>query len=167
MCCSFNYHPDNTTYEAYQASSFGTRGGLSIIGTGYPQVADGKSGVLFSSGFIMLLHHPYDYPVEGNQMVLIEIGAVTSVAIYPTMYFASDNIQSMSIQSRRCILDSEWDESPIYRQLACKIGCTRKFIYGQCNCHPFHLPRRSGETLRDCTAIDAACFANLFCKCIM
>lgn len=164
MCCSFNYHPGNSTYNAFRSPSFGTRGGLSIVGSGYPQVADGKSGALFSSGFVMLLHHPYDYPVEGNQQVFIEIGAVTSVAIYPTLYYASDDIRSMSIQSRSCILDNEWAESAVYRQPACNIGCTRKFVYDQCKCHPFFLPRKSGEIIRDCTAIDAACYANIYCK---
>lgn len=165
MCCSFNYHPGNRSYEAFKAATFGTRGGLTIIGSGYPQVADGKSGVLFSSGFIMLVHHPYDFPVEGNQLVLIEIGAVTSVAVYPTLSYSSENIRDLPLQSRRCILDYEMDANVVYRQPACNVACTRRFIYEHCHCHPFHMPRpTNGETMRDCTAVDAACFAKNFCE---
>lgn len=186
VCCSFNYQPGNGSYDAYRASTFGTRGGLSIIGSGWPQVADGKSGVLFSSGFMMLLHHPYDYPVEGNQMNLVEIGAVTSVAVYPTLTHSSPEVQALPMRSRRCVLDGEVDGgrggaqmTAVYRQPACAVGCTRRFIYHRCGCHPFHMPRPVGEKaangseglggnlerVRDCTAIDAACFARNFRRC--
>lgn len=196
VCCSFNYHPGNRSYEAYRSATFGTRGGLSIIGSGWPQVADGKSGVLFSSGFMVLLHHPYDYPVEGNQMNLVEIGAVTSVAVYPTLTHSSPEVQELPMLSRRCVLDGEVDgdggaQWGVYRQPACAVGCTRSFIYRRCGCHPFHMPRPADdhqamptngsdgaeavsggggeERMRDCTAMDALCFARnfrRFCVCL-
>lgn len=50
-CCSFNYHPKNPTYTPFASNTFGIYGGLSVIGTGRPQIADGKSGVFFSAGF--------------------------------------------------------------------------------------------------------------------
>lgn len=183
VCCSFNYQPGNVSYDAYRSTTFGTRGGLSIIGSGWPQVADGKSGVLFSSGFMMLLHHPFDYPVEGNQMNLVEIGAVTSVAVYPTLTHSAPEVQALPTRSRRCVLDGEVDGevqmAAVYRQPACAVGCTRRFIYQRCGCHPFHMPRPNGEAtangseglgggaerVRDCTAIDAACFARNFRMC--
>lgn len=54
-CCSFNYHPTNPKYTPFVSNTFGIYGGLSVIGTGRPQIADGKSGVYFSAGFSVTL----------------------------------------------------------------------------------------------------------------
>lgn len=175
MCCSFNYYPANesrTIYQPYRSPSFGTKGGLSVIGSAYPQVADGKSGVLFSSGFIMLLHHPLDYPVEGNQMTLVEIGAVTSVAVYPTLMLSSTEVLSLPSKKRRCVVDEVDEEiTKVYRQPSCAVGCARRIIYNLCKCHPFHIPRgtdsmnvSSSKWIRECNAVDASCFAKYYRK---
>lgn len=163
ICCSFNYRPKNSSYEPYRSPSFGTRGGLSIIGSAHPQVSDGKSGIFFSSGLMMLIHHPFDYPVEGNQMKLIEIGVVTSVAIYPILSHCSDDVLALSVKSRQCIEDSTLGYQ--YRQPACTVTCTRNVIYEKCKCHPFYMPLpQNGPYVRNCLAVDAECFSKYFCK---
>lgn len=160
ICCSFNYHPANTSYEPYHAPSFGTRGGLSIIGSGYPQAADLKSGGLFSSGFIMMIHHPKDFPVEGNPVKLIEIGVVTSVAVYPTLSQCTDDVLALPSKSRRCVQPSDL-EGDNYRQPACDVDCTRNYIYRTCGCHPFYMPYpKIKSSVRECLAVDAACFSE-------
>lgn len=163
ICCSFNYRPDNG-FEAYHSTTFGTKGGLSIVGSGYPQVADGKSGVLFSSGFLMLIHYPEDFPAEVHQMKLIKIGYITSVAIYPTFSHCSSDVLALPIESRQCVLPGEV-KPDFRRQPSCAVACTRDYVYATCKCHPFHLPLPiGGPPMRECTAIDAACFSKHFCN---
>lgn len=56
-CCSFNYHPSvQETITPFAVNTFGVHGGLSVIGTGYPQASDGKSGALYSEGFMVRLY---------------------------------------------------------------------------------------------------------------
>jgi acid-sensing ion channel, other len=53
-CCSFNYHPDSKSgYVPFASNKFGIDGGVSIIGSGFPEISDGKSGVLYSEGFVV------------------------------------------------------------------------------------------------------------------
>lgn len=164
ICCSFNYHPANTTYVPYHAASFGTRGGLSIIGSGYPQTGGLKSGPLFSSGFIMMIHHPQDFPVEGNPLKLIEIGTISSVAVYPTLSQCTDDVLALPSKSRRCVQPSDIGGDD-YRQPACRVECTLKYIYHTCGCHPFYMPYpKSGSSVRNCLAVDADCFSKHMSK---
>lgn len=53
-CCSFNYHPNvRGNKDPFVVNTYGMHGGLSVIGTGYPQASDGKSGALYSEGFMV------------------------------------------------------------------------------------------------------------------
>lgn len=55
-CCSFNYHSDEETigtHRSFHADTIGIDGGLTIILTGAPQISDGKSGALYSAGFVV------------------------------------------------------------------------------------------------------------------
>lgn len=54
-CCSFNYNPTNMDYIPFSSNTFGVKGGLTIIGTGFPEISDGKSGIIFSAGFVVYL----------------------------------------------------------------------------------------------------------------
>lgn len=167
LCCSFNYHPDDEAYEPFYSPSFGVRGGLSIIGSGAPQVADGKSGALFSSGLIMLIHHPLDVPVEGNVVRLVEIGHITSVAVYPTLSYCDDEVLALSARDRRCLQagDVVGDDDDEYRQTQCNMECLRHLVYTTCKCHPFYMPiPLDGLMMRHCEAIDAACYAEHMSK---
>ena len=53
-CCSFNYDANNINGEFFTTNAYEVYGALSIIGSGYPQIADGKSGGLFSAGFVVM-----------------------------------------------------------------------------------------------------------------
>lgn len=110
----------------------------------------------------MFIHHPSDYPVEGNQMKLIEVGSVTSVAIYPILSYCSVDVLKLPVMARQCI---ESDENGyMYRQPACAVICKRTVVYEKCNCHPFHMSLpETGPFLRNCLAVDAECFAKYFC----
>lgn len=112
LCCSFNYHPENATYDALRARTFSERGGLVVLGN--TSAPDGRSGVLFSAGVVMLLHHPLDFPVDGNELQLVPLGASASVAVYTTLTHSSDEVLALPMASRRCVLDYELDEA-VYR----------------------------------------------------
>lgn len=45
-CCSFNFHPEQSSNQPIYTPFFSIDGGLKIIGSGRPQASDGKSGVL-------------------------------------------------------------------------------------------------------------------------
>lgn len=164
LCCSFNYHPEKEAHKPFHSSSFGTRGGLSIIGSGSPQVADGKSGALYSSGFIMLIHHPLDYPVEGNVVRLVEIGHITSVAVYPTLNFCTDEVLALPPDDRQCLHPGDVGGHE-YRESSCNMECLRGLLYATCKCHPFYMPEPvNGLAIRQCEFIDAICYARNMSK---
>lgn len=52
-CCSFHYHPLTENFQPFAANKFGSEGALTIIGSGYPLIADGQSGIMYSSGFLV------------------------------------------------------------------------------------------------------------------
>lgn len=54
VCCSFNNQLNKPNHSLFSTNTFGIYGGLSVIGTGRPQVADGKSGVIFSAGYMVI-----------------------------------------------------------------------------------------------------------------
>lgn len=127
-------------------------------------MADGKSGALFSSGFIMMIHHPKDFPVEGNPLKLIEIGVITSVAVYPTLSRCTDDVLALPSKTRRCVQPGDMDGAN-YRQPACDVECTRNYMYRTCGCHPFYMPYPTKRSsVRECMAVDAVCFSKHMCK---
>lgn len=128
-------------------------------------MSDGKSGVLFSSGLMMLIHHPLDYPVEGDQMVFIKMGKITSVAIYPEMIHYSEDLLGLSPTSRNCLVPADIGKQR-YRQPDCAMTCVINLIYKLCKCHPFFLPYPEDKEahIKDCRARDAACVAANFRK---
>lgn len=172
LCCSFNYNQDQAEqHKPFHSSSFGTRGGLSIIGSGAPQVADGKSGVLFSSGFIMLIHHPLDYPVESNVVRLIEIGHITSVAVYPTLSYCAAEVLDLSPTDRQCLYPADLGAGQYeYRKSSCNLECLRDLMYATCECHPYYMPTslmmaaNGRPSIRECEALDAVCYTKNMSK---
>lgn len=51
-CCSINYFPDGGG-NLFKTDTIGILGGLTVILTGAPQISDGKSGALYSDGFVV------------------------------------------------------------------------------------------------------------------
>lgn len=164
-CCSFNYFRKNRTTLPLFAHTFGLGGGISIIGTGNPQLADGKSGIIFGAGFMLFIHHPYDFPVEASQMTFIGVGYETLIPVHPTVTLCTDQVLALSEKARNCIVASDIGVD-FYRKSDCSLACLRSAVYDNCGCHPFYLPRavKDDGRYQDCRAIDAECFDKNFCK---
>ncbi|XP_052873492.1 sodium channel protein Nach-like [Anopheles cruzii] len=159
-CCSLNYHPNEEKNSIpYAVNTYGMHGGLSVIGTGYPQASDGKSGALYSEGFMLMVHHPHDFAVEDAPLTLLRLGKETFVNVLPTDSRCSEQVLALPQSQRKCIIGSDF-HPPIayYRQPACTLDCVRKEVHRKCGCHPFHLPRPRATKIRNCTVYDSICF---------
>ncbi|XP_055594577.1 sodium channel protein Nach-like [Uranotaenia lowii] len=179
-CCSYNYHPNvQESLAPFAVNTYGIHGGLSIIGTGFPQASDGKSGALYSEGFMLMIHHPYDFAVESAPLTLLRLGTETFVSVTPTDSRCSAQVLGLPQEQRPCITGKDFPK-PIknYRQPACTLECLRNHVHRKCGCHPFHLPIQSQipdseKPIRSCTITDTLClidnyymFKRLECKCL-
>jgi amiloride-sensitive sodium channel len=167
-CCSFNYHIDPKFNDSVvAANTYGIHGGLSVIGTGAPQASDGKSGAIYSEGFVLMVHHPNDFAVEAHPMVLVKLNRETFVSVYPTDIRTSEQALQLPQRQRHCATDNDFKPPKNYRNPACMLECLTDTVHEKCGCHPFHLPRKSiiRPTIRDCTILDALCFTENYCEC--
>ncbi|XP_058827422.1 sodium channel protein Nach-like [Topomyia yanbarensis] len=179
-CCSFNYHPSVEKLSIpFAVNTFGMHGGLSIIGTGFPQASDGKSGALYSEGFMLMIHHPHDFAVEAAPLTLLRLGTETFVSVTPTDSRCSAQVMLLP-QSQRCCITGEDFPVPIenYRQPACTLECLRNEVHRKCGCHPYHLPSKphipgKKKLIRKCSVADSFClienyymFKTLQCNCL-
>ncbi|EAT45221.1 AAEL003470-PA [Aedes aegypti] len=179
-CCSFNYHPSvQETITPFAVNTFGVHGGLSVIGTGYPQASDGKSGALYSEGFMLMIHHPHDFAVESAPLTLLKLGTETFISVSPTDSRCSSQVLVLPQSQRSCIIGNDFPV-PIenYRQPACTLECLRNEVHRKCGCHPYHLPRQSQipeniKPIRGCTVFDSLCLIDNFymlkrlkCQCL-
>ncbi len=163
LCCSFNYNPTNLSYVPLKVNSYGVRGGLSIIATSFPHTNDGTSGLLFSDGYILFMHPPLDFPTTGSSMALLEVGKITSIGIYPTIVTASNDVTTLPLQSRKCLVGSDIGLKN-YRRAACATNCLAQFIYDKCECHPYFLPAMdSDRQIRNCVVLDGECIQRNYC----
>ncbi|XP_063706201.1 sodium channel protein Nach-like [Culicoides brevitarsis] len=160
-CCSFNYYPSGGT--SLQTDFMGDEGGLKVVLTGGPQISDGKSGVMYSDGFLLVIHHPNDFPVESNYVTLIEERHESFIQVYGTLFDSTSEVLGLPFDQRNCILPQDIGR-PFYRQPACVLACVRAKAYEMCGCHPYHYPspkfNPSIKRIRDCTVKDAACFVE-------
>lgn len=165
-CCSFNYNPKSQDSEDFfRTNSFGINGGLNVIGTGQPQASDGKSGAIYSEGFVVIVHHPNDFAVESASTTYLELGQETFIDVQPIHSSCSDQVLSLPFKQRKCIIPSDL-KAQTYRQPECMLGCLRDEIHRRCHCHPFHLSRAGNHSdqLRDCKAKDVYCFVQNYCE---
>ncbi|XP_035787391.1 sodium channel protein Nach-like [Anopheles albimanus] len=165
-CCSFNYHPNVKGDQVpYAINTYGIHGGLSVVGTGYPQASDGKSGALYSEGFMLMIHHPHDFAVEASPLTLLRLGKETFVNVLPTDSRCSEQVLALPQNQRSCLVGGDF-QPPIanYRQPACMLECLRNEVHRKCGCHPFHLPRQreagKDREIRNCTVYDSICFVQ-------
>lgn len=163
VCCSFNYNPTNSSYNPLRVNSYGVRGGLSIISTSFPHLVDGSSGSIFSNGYILFMHPAYDFPNDGTSMALLQVGKITSIAIYPTISISTADVIALPLKSRKCLTGHDFG-STVYSRAACTSNCLTRFIYDKCECHPYFIPTPLDPKLRQCTALDGDCFQKIFCK---
>uniref|UniRef100_A0A182IT54 Amiloride-sensitive sodium channel n=1 Tax=Anopheles atroparvus TaxID=41427 RepID=A0A182IT54_ANOAO len=179
-CCSYNYHPNvrSGSKTPFAVNTYGIHGGLSVIGTGYPQASDGKSGALYSEGFMLMIHHPHDFAVEASPLTLLRLGKETFVNVLPTDSRCSEQVLTLPQSQRDCVVGNDFNP-PVenYRQPACTLECLRNEVHRKCGCHPFHLPRQAdvarGQGIRNCTVFDSICFVDnyymfkrLKCNCL-
>ncbi|XP_070494636.1 sodium channel protein Nach-like [Chironomus tepperi] len=161
-CCSFNYHPNTVaTADFFKANTFGIDGGLSVVGTGRPQASDGRSGAIYSEGFVVIVHHPNDFAVESAPTTYIDLKKETFVDIQPIHSSCSSQVLVLPFAQRKCIIPADKGKLN-YRQPECMLECLRDEIHQRCQCHPFHLPRASNQTntLRNCRAVDILCMVD-------
>lgn len=52
-CCSFHYNPLTVGFQPFASNTYGSEGGLSIVGTGYPSSGRGLSGNMYSTGLVV------------------------------------------------------------------------------------------------------------------
>ena len=52
-CCSFHYNPLSEGFVPFATNTFGSEGGLTVIGTAQPASKTGKSGNMFSNGLVV------------------------------------------------------------------------------------------------------------------
>lgn len=163
-CCSYNYNPSAIEGdEVFSSNYFGINGGLNVIGTGRPQASDGKSGAIYSEGFVAIVHHPFDFAVESAPTAMLQLGKETFMDVQPIYTSCSNQVLGLPFAQRKCIVPADLNQKS-YRQPACMLRCLRQLIYTRCKCHPFHLPKDGNDTVRDCIAKDVMCFAENYCK---
>ncbi|XP_055527647.1 sodium channel protein Nach [Wyeomyia smithii] len=179
-CCSFNYHPIvQKSMVPFAVNSYGIHGGLSVIGTGFPKAADGKSGALYSEGIMLMTHHPHDFAVEAAPLTLLGLGSEAFISVSPTDSRCSEQVMLLPQAQRSCIIEKDFS-TPIgnYRQPTCMLECLRDEVHRKCGCHPYHLPSRSqipggAKQIRKCSVEDSMClidnyymFQRLRCECL-
>lgn len=178
-CCSFNYFPD-TNGTMFYTESIGISGGLTFILTGAPQISDGKSGALYSEGFVvnnfglsnivsfdklitqqLLIHHPYDFAVQSHYMTFLEQKHESFVEVYGSVLTSTDEVLGLPVEQRDCLTPEDVGMT-FYRQPGCSLACVRDKIYDLCGCHPYNMPAPrfnvNKHKLRECIAKDAVCF---------
>lgn len=133
--------------------------------SGRPQASDGKSGAVYSEGFVALVHHPNDFAVESSPTTYLELSKESFIDIQPTHSSCSAQVLSLPFAQRKCIIPSDLNANS-YRQPACMLGCLRDEIHKRCFCHPFHLPKSGNDSnnFLDCKAKDVMCFVENYCK---
>lgn len=145
-------------------NQFGIGSGLNIVLSGFPQLSDGISGALFSSGLMMLIHHPHDFPSETSQIILLKEGRENFVAVYPIITTCSSEVLDLAIHERKCYQPSDFNDED-YLKSACELDCLVKGIHKICDCHPYYLPPAAGNgNIRKCNVTDAICFSQNFCR---
>lgn len=164
-CCSFNYYPDKEDDNYFTVNHIGMSSALTIILTGAPEISDGKSGALYSDGLILLVHHPREFAVEDDQVVLLEPGIEKFVEVYPTALTCSDETLRLPVEQRTCLMPNDLGVRQ-YRQAECVLACKRQLVYQECGCHPYHLPlpRNPEMRIRDCRVADVMCFVDNYSK---
>lgn len=133
--------------------------------SGRPQASDGKSGAVYSEGFVVLVHHPNDFPVESAPTTYLQLSKETFIDIQPIHSSCSEQVLGLPFAQRKCIIPKDLNLLS-YRQPACMLGCLRDEIHKRCHCHPFNLPVSSNDTkdYRDCKAKDVMCFTENYCE---
>lgn len=148
---------------------------------GRPQASDGKSGAVYSEGFVGIVHHPNDFAVESAPTTYLQVSSnvifsrdstkylqlsqETFVDIKPIHSSCSEQVLALPFEQRKCIIPSDLKRTS-YRQPACMLDCLRAEIHKRCYCHPFNLPKNENDTqsYRDCKAKDVMCFVENYCE---
>lgn len=147
----------------FATNQYGIGSGLNIVLSGYPQLSDGISGALLSTGLMMIIHHPYDFPSKTSQIILLRPERQNFIAVNPIITTCASDVLDLAIHERKCYQPGDWD-GEVYLKSACELDCLAKGIYEGCGCHPYNLPMLAGRKIRKCKVSDAACFSRNFRK---
>lgn len=156
-CCSFNANTMNTSFEPFATNHYGMNSGLTIVGS------EGKVSN-FSTGLVILIHHPLNYPSESVRTLTVKAGTETFLEIKPSYHSSSSAILDLAPKKRDCYSFSDLDVK-FYRESLCIVNCQNKAIFEKCGCYPYHMHNSLNKATKECKLQDAFCFSNNFSGC--
>lgn len=153
-CCSFNSNSMNDSFVPFSTNNFGLNSGLTIVG------AEGRFSNL-STGLIILIHHPLDYPTESAQQITVRTKSETFLEIYPGHYSTSSEILDLTPDKRNCFTSSDLEVN-FYRASLCTLNCQNRAIFEKCGCYPYQMQNLMNTVIQECKLKDALCFTQHF-----
>lgn len=153
-CCSFNSNSMNSSFAPFSTNSFGLNSGLTIIGS------EGRFSNL-SSGLIILIHHPLDYPTESVKTVTVKTSSETFLEINPGSYSTSKEILDLTPDKRNCFTSSDLEVN-FYRASLCTLNCQNEAIFKQCGCYPYQMQNSLNRVVKECKLKDVFCYTENF-----
>ena len=119
--------------------------GLSLVL--YPNTRQYGSVVMNGfKGFKALIHSAKDFPEVGGKGFAIGSGKEVFVGIGAQYTTASEEVENMSFERRKCLKQGEGVDGLIiesfsyYDQKACLMECSSRHIRDQCGCLPYYFP---------------------------
>ena len=119
--------------------------GLSLVL--YPNTRQYGSVVMNGfKGFKSLIHSAKDFPEVGGKGFAIGSGKEVFVGIGAQYTTASEEVENMSFERRKCLKQGEGVDGLIiesfsyYDQKACLMECSSRHIRDQCGCLPYYFP---------------------------
>ena len=100
-------------------------------------------------GFKALIHNAQDFPEVGAKGFAIGSGKEVLVGIGAQYTTASEGVEAMSFERRKCYKGFEKEEKPNgmvmevfsnYDQKSCLMECNARKIRDECECLPFYFP---------------------------
>lgn len=153
-CCSFNANAMNTSFAPFSTNNFGMNSGLTIVGS------EGKFSN-FSTGLVILIHHPLDYPSESVRTLTVKTGSETFLEIKPSFYSSSGAILDLAPKKRDCYIFTDLDVR-FYRESLCIVNCQNNAIFEKCGCYPYYMHNSLNKATKECKLEDSFCYANNF-----
>lgn len=151
MCCSFNFHPNNTS-QTYYSNDWGKGTGISIIFT---------SNTATKSGFNVFIHHCTEYVTKATSIFPLIPGYENFIRIWPQYDRVSKHYLGLPLEQRKCFLSTDRNLK-LFRQSRCRLFGFATAIYKNCGCHPYFMPsfENNHTSIRNCTIMDIHCFSH-------
>lgn len=155
-CCSFNANSVNNSFVPFSTNSFGLNSGLTVVGF------EGRYSNL-STGLIILIHHPLDYPTEAVKTVTVRKNTESFLEINPESFSTSAEILDLTPDKRNCYTSSDL-EFNFYRASICTLTCQNEAVFEKCGCYPYHMWTSGAKAEKECKLKDSFCYSENFGK---